>query len=401
MKKISVIGAGFAGLTLSFRLAELGFEVDLYEKSSRVGGLLGTETTSFGLAEQAANALIRTQRAEKLFADLQLESVRPLEASKKRFIFRKKPSSWPLTFLETLGLIFKVAPKFMFKRETLKPHAGETLKNWGLSRLGAAPTNFLLEPAMQGIYACESTNLSASLILGPLFNKNREKYGGLLTGKNGMQDLIDALERKILEKGVRLHLNSDVQLSDLQGPVVVCSSASAAAQITKSLHPALSQTLSRIRMSSVVSVKAFFDQAQTKFAGFGCLIPRVGVPFKTLGVLMNTYIFPNRDKFYNETWILGGAQADSILAMGDLEIVHTIQSERQEFLKCKANLAYTKIDRWEKALPAYDVELEKVLQEIELPKDLYLHGNYLGGLGLSKILERGDKLAQELAGKYV
>lgn len=401
MKKISVIGAGFAGLTLSLRLAELGFEVDLYEKSSRVGGLLGTETSSFGLAEQAANALIRTQRAEKLFADLQLESVRPLEASKKRFIFRNKPSSWPLTFLETLGFIFKVAPKFMFKRESLKPVAGETLKNWGLSRLGAAPTNFLLEPAMQGIYACESTNLSASLILGPLFNKNREKYGGLLTGKNGMQDLIDALQCKILEKGVKLHLNSTVQLVDLKGPVVVSSSASAAAVITQSLYPALSQTLSRIRMSSVVSVKAFFDKPQTKFAGFGCLIPRVGVPYKTLGVLMNTYIFPNRDKTYNETWILGGAQADSILEMGDLQITHTIQSERQEFLKCQANLVHTKIDRWEKALPAYDVELEKVLKEIILPPDLFLHGNYLGGLGLSKILERGDKLAQELASKYV
>jgi oxygen-dependent protoporphyrinogen oxidase len=172
MKKISVVGAGFAGLTLSLRLAELGFEVDLYEKSSRVGGLLGTETNSFGLAEQAANALIRTARAEKLFADLQIPAVLPLVESKKRFIFRGIPKSWPLSVLETLSLVFKVAPKYIFSRQSLKPSPGETLKNWGLAKLGKNPTNFLLEPAMQGIYACESTNLSASLILGPLFYKN-------------------------------------------------------------------------------------------------------------------------------------------------------------------------------------------------------------------------------------
>lgn len=401
MKKISVIGAGFAGLTLSLRLAEQGFSVDLYERSSRLGGLLGTEKNSFGLAEQAANALIRTARAEKLFADLQIPAVLPLAESKKRFIFRGQPKSWPLSFLETVGLIFKVAPKFMLNRKALMPLPGQTLKAWGLTHLGKNPTNFLLEPAMQGIYASESTNLSASLILGPLFNKNREKYGGLLTGPNGMQDLIDALEKALIARGVRIHLNSEAKLSDLQGPVVVSSSASAAAAITRDLHPGLSQTLSRIQMTSVVSVKMFFDKAQTQFKGFGCLIPRVGTAYKTLGVLMNSYIFGGRNKTYNETWILGGAQADQIIQMSDFEITALIQSERQEFLKTSDTVLHAKIDRWAKALPSYNVELEKILKEIELPANLHLHGNYLGGLGLSKILERGDRLAQELAGKYV
>jgi oxygen-dependent protoporphyrinogen oxidase len=401
MKNISVIGAGFAGLTLSLRLVELGFEVELYEKSPRVGGLLGTEKNSFGLSEQAANALIRTARAEKLFADLQIPAVLPLAESKKRFIFRGAPQSWPLSFLETLSLILKVAPKFLFRRSSLKPAPGQTLKNWGLEKLGIAPTNFLLEPAMQGIYACESTNLSASLILGPLFNKNREKYSGLLTGPNGMQDLIDALEKALLARGVQIHLNSEIKLVHLKGPIVICSSASAAASITRELYPTLAQTLSRIHMTSVASVKVFFAKAQTKFKGFGCLIPRVGASYKTLGVLMNSYIFAGRDKTYNETWILGGLDADRIVKMSDTELIHLIQSERATFFKATDTVLYTKIDRWEKALPAYDVELENILKQVDLPADLYLHGNYLGGLGLSKILERGDRLAQELADKYV
>jgi oxygen-dependent protoporphyrinogen oxidase len=401
MKKISVIGAGFAGLTLSLRLVELGFEVELYEKSPRVGGLLGTEKNSFGLSEQAANALIRTARAEKLFADLQIPAVLPLAESKKRFIFRGAPQSWPLSFLETLGLILKVAPKFLFRRSSLKPAPGQTLKNWGLEKLGRTPTNFLLEPAMQGIYACESTNLSASLILGPLFNKNREKYSGLLTGPNGMQDLIDALEKALLARGVQIHLNSEIKLVHLKGPIVICSSASAAASITRELYPTLAQTLSRIHMTSVASVKVFFAKAQTKFKGFGCLVPRVGASYKTLGVLMNSYIFAGRDKTYNETWILGGLDADQIVKMSDTELIHLIQSERATFFKATDTVLYTKIDRWEKALPAYDVELENILKQVDLPADLYLHGNYLGGLGLSKILERGDRLAQELADKYV
>ena len=38
MKKIAVIGSGFAGLTSSIELAALGYDVTLYEKNTQAGG---------------------------------------------------------------------------------------------------------------------------------------------------------------------------------------------------------------------------------------------------------------------------------------------------------------------------------------------------------------------------
>jgi oxygen-dependent protoporphyrinogen oxidase len=398
MKKVTVIGGGFAGLTVSLRLAQKGFQVELHEKSSRLGGLLGTDRTEYGIAERAANALIRTERAENLFKELGLEASLPLESSKKRFIFRGKPKTMPLNPVELLSVAFRVVPRMLFAKKTLKPQAGETLLSWGHRRLGKAPTRFLLGPAMQGIYGNEITDLSASLILSPLFNKYRERYKGLLTGPGGMQDLVDHLEEALKKAGVKIHLNSNISAQDAQGPVVVATSAKGASEALKERAPQISQLLGRVEMSSLMSVTLFFKKAQTAFKGFGCLIPR-GFEIKTLGILMNSYIFKDRDKVYNETWILGGVKEADLLKLSDDELLKLLAEERFKILGLKDTLVEYRINRWDQALPYYDLKLEEVqaeLSEVTLPKDIFLHGNYLSGIGLSKILERSDRLSEEI-----
>lgn len=402
MKKVTVVGAGFAGLTVSLRLAQKGFQVDLHEKSSRVGGLLGTDRTEFGIAERAANALIRTERAENLFKELGLDASLPLESSKKRFIFRRKPKTMPLNPLELLVTVFRVVPRMLFMKSSLKPQAGETLQAWGLRKLGKAPTQFLLGPAMQGIYGNEISGLSASLILSPLFNKNRERYKGLLTGPGGMQDLVDHLETALRKAGVQIHLNSDIDLKDVQGPIVIATSANAAATLLENRAGSISSLLKKIEMSSLMSVTLFFKKAQTAYKGFGCLIPR-GYDIKALGILMNSYIFKDRDKVYNETWILGGVKEADLLKHSDDHILKLIAEERFKILGQKDTLIDFRINRWDQALPYYDLKLEAAQAELAktaLPADIFLHGNYLSGIGLSKILERSDRLSDEIAHIY-
>lgn len=403
MKTVSVIGAGFAGLSVSLKLAQKGFQVDLYESSSRVGGLLGTGTTEYGIAERAANALIRTSKAEDLFRELGLTPSLPLDSAKKRFLFRGKPRTWPLSIFETVGLIGRVLPKLLRGKTSLKPRPQETLEKWGLRLLGPSATQHILGPAMQGIYGNEISGLSASVILGPLFSKKKkEKYQGLLTGAGGMQDLVDHLEAKLKELGVRVHLNASVNVSELKGPVIVATSASSACRLLKESHPSLSQVLSEIRMSSLMSVTLFFNKPQTTYQGFGCLIPR-GYGLKSLGVLMNSYIFADRNKTYNETWMMGGEKEQDLLSFSDSDLLKLIADERFRILGHKESLLDYRINRWDKALPYYDLQLEKTLELLKsmLPaKELYLHGNYLGGIGLSKILERSDVLAEEIASRY-
>lgn len=404
MKTVHVIGAGFAGLTAALKLAEKGIQVEIHEASERVGGLLGTDRTDYGIAERAANALIRTEQAEALFQDLGLTPSLPLESSKARFLFRDSPKKWPLRFTETLGLILKVLPGLIIRgKKSLKPQAGETLENWGVRHLGKAGTRFLLGPAMQGIYANEIRHLSASLILGPLFTgKKRSRYKGLLTGPGGMQDLVDHLQTRLQQRGVKIHLNTSVDIATLQGPVVVATSARSAAQLLQKTHPSIAQVLGTIQMSSLMSATLFFSEPQTAYKGFGCLIPR-GFGLKSLGVLMNSYIFKDRDATYNETWILGGITEEELLEKSDSEILKMIAEERFRILGRKDPLLDYRLNRWRQALPFYDLKLETALAdlaEVELPQGLYLHGNYLSGIGLSKILERSELLAEKIASEH-
>ncbi|WP_413576004.1 protoporphyrinogen/coproporphyrinogen oxidase [Bdellovibrio sp. HCB290] len=402
MKKVTVIGAGFAGLTVALKLAQKGFKVHLHEKSSRLGGLLGTEHGEYGMAERAANSMILTDRSEKLFKEIGLDLAFPLESSKKRFIFRGFPKAMPLSPFEILKVAFTVIPRVLFAKATLKPQAGETLKDWGLRRLGKAATSYLLGPAMQGIYANEAQDLSASLIISPLFKKDREKFRGTISGPQGMQDIVDYLHATLQQLDVEIYLESDLDVSKVEGPVVIATSASAAANILKTRAPELSALLARVNMSSLISATVFFDKAQTKYKGFGCLIPR-GLKLRTFGVLMPPYIFAGRNKTYNETWIMGGKNNQDLLNYSDKDLMDFISKERKTIFKRQDTILDAKIFRWDRALPVYDLELEKIqteLSEKSAATDIFLHGNYLSGIGLSKILERSERLCEQIASQH-
>ncbi|MGZ3774326.1 MAG: protoporphyrinogen/coproporphyrinogen oxidase [Pseudobdellovibrionaceae bacterium] len=404
-KKVSVIGGGFAGLTISLRLAQKGFEVDLFESSNRVGGLLGTDRTEHGIAERAANALICTESSTALFTELDLAPSIPLKSAKKRFLFRKKPRVWPLNLFETLGFITKIFPSLLKGKKSFAPLPTETLQNWGLRKLGPAATRYILGPAMQGIYGNEISGLSASLILGPLFSKRKSgKYKGLLTGPGGMQDLIDHLERKIIDLGVRIHLNSSIRPENISGPLVIATSAQAASSLLKNREPSTASLLEQIKMSSLISATIFFKETQKKFQGFGCLIPR-GYSIKSLGVLINSYIFKDRNKVYNETWMLGGIKEGALLDLSDQQLIELILRERRRIFDIEETPLDYRINRWRNALPYYDINLEKVVDEIRKNKtipanNVYLHGNYLNGIGLSKILEQSNLLAEIIASHH-
>lgn len=155
-------------------------------------------------------------------------------------------------------------------------------------------------------------------------------------------------------------------------------------------------------MSSLMSVTLFFKKAQSAYKGFGCLIPR-GYNIKALGVLMNSYIFKDRDKVYNETWILGGVQEADLLKLSDEQLLKLLAEERYKILGQRDALLDFRINRWDHALPYYDLKLEETqahLANEEMPEGIYLHGNYLSGIGLSKILERSDRISDEIAKAY-
>lgn len=401
MKHVHIIGAGFSGLSLAYYLTRFGTKVTIYEKRNRVGGLIQTLQLPEGLVETAANSFIRTERTDELFASLKIESLPPKPTAKKRFIFNSEPRRWPLSFTESLMSPPKALFNILLRKKTSAPREGETVLHWGTRVLGKPLAENLLSPALQGIYAADASQLSAKLILAPLFQKKekgKKRYKGILTAPEGMGQVMESLKSYLLNEGAEFHVSSEVDIASLEGPIVICTSAKEAASILNQAQPELAKALSQVPMTSLITCTLFLKSDSKKHHGFGCLVPqRYGTA--TMGILFNSDTFPHRDRTTNETWILGGKRVREFLGKNDEEVLAQIAQERFQLLKAKDGLLNYSLTRWENALPLYDLSLEKLWQEGQLHKshgNIRVHGNYLYGIGLSKILEGSYQMAEQL-----
>jgi oxygen-dependent protoporphyrinogen oxidase len=398
MKKAVVVGGGFTGLITAYYLGREGYHVDLYEAGGRVGGLISSERTPYGLVESAANGMMASDDIEELFRDLDVAILHPRrEYKRKRFIFRGGLRRWPLSIFETLGMLIRVLPKMLFAKSRLKPAASESVAHWGGRSFGEAATKYLIAPALQGIYAGDIKKMSASSIFGGMFlgGAKKQRYRGTIAPVNGMGELIQALKTKVEAQGAKIHLNTPYAVTSLDVPHVVCVSAAASSKVVQGIDKELSQQLSKIETLSLVSATLFLENPAKKVEGFGCLFPE-GFSVQSLGVLSNTYIFDNRGPGYSETWILGGARSPELIQRSDQEILSLIRSDRKKLLGEEGKVTGFRIHRWPQALPHFTLEHNTLMRNLKTAKNLYLNGNYLDVIGLSKIVARTKSIVQEL-----
>lgn len=396
--QVTVVGAGFSGLTTAYYLLKSGANVRVLERGDRAGGLISTRRTDFGLVETAANGILNSSRLEALCDDLGVRLIAPKVESRGRYIWRSSPRRFPLTAGET----FRLAAGLVFNIARLGPAHGESISDWGNRVLGDGATRYGLITALGGIYAGDGDRMSASLILRRRANRkarspkpSKPKIRGTVAPAGGMQELIDALTSHLRKLGAEIHFNRDVRLKPGE-PVAICTSAAQAAELLKGISPEASGLLGRVEMLSLVTATCFYRPDPDLLRGFGCLFPREE-GFRARGVLFNDSIFEGRSDFRSETWILGGALDPAIAGLSDEELHRIIAADRQRFTGRLEEPLGVNITRWPSALPHYDLELESILDRMpELPAGTVLAGNYLGGIGLAKLLDRSVEAAGEL-----
>lgn len=400
-KEVVVVGAGFTGLVTAYYLAKKDFQVSVYEEKPEVGGLIHSHRRSEGLVETAANGLMLNEAVAELFAELGIPYLQTLRSSRRRFIFRGKIRRWPLGWSETFGLCARFLGRVLFRKSSLHPKPQETVAQWGRRCLGATGLRYLLAPALQGIYAGNPEALSAETILGPFWNPNRPKtkLRGTVTPPDGMGQLLRTLETKLLGKGVKIFKNHKYEITNLEIPIVVCTSVRAAAALTKKAAPDISAALGKIPVLPLVSVTVFPKDEFPALEGFGCIFPD-DQGFQALGVLSNTRIFPDRGPAMSETWIFGGARNPDWVLASQEGLLEQIRIERRILYRnpdLQTEFRAAEFSYWPQALPYYTLEHKALVDSLSLPKNLFLNGNYLGVLGLAKILLRSRELAEKLA----
>jgi oxygen-dependent protoporphyrinogen oxidase len=407
--KITIVGGGFSGLTMAYELERRGFQVEVFEKKAW-GGLIQTGRRPEMQVESAANAFLMSDRLGEMADSIGCELFSTQKIGKRRFIFRGVPRRWPLSLSSTLRILFRVVPLFLWDRSRLAPTPFETVESWTLRVLNREIFDYLISPALQGIYAGDVRELSASLLFGYLFEKKISKITpkmkvaartlkGSVAPLNGMGEFIEKLRETLTHRGVLLEQREVHDLKGFSGPIVL-------AVPPPELAPLLAATLGddfcwgQAPMLYLVRVTVAFRNPQRKVDGFGILFPEKE-NFRTLGVLSNSQIFENRGEFYNESWILGGARSPQLGALNDAEIIELILADRRRALGVTDEVSQFEVIRWPQGLTHYTVAHERFLKELKpLPNDIFLTGNFLGRLGLSKILEQNAELAQKFEDLY-
>jgi oxygen-dependent protoporphyrinogen oxidase len=391
MRSVTVVGGGFSGLATAYYLSRAGIPVEIVEKTDRLGGLIATLQTPHGPVETAAIGMRHSARVDAVCRDLGLRMLCSTRSSSRaRYIYRQRPRRWPLNPGEWLALVARFATATA--RGSRCPRPLETVEQWGARVLGRRASRWLLGPALQGMYAADTARLSASLVLGARERPARPARKGVVAPARGMQQLIDALEGRLRTRDVSIRLNTPARL-DGSTPAVICTSACDAAECLRDVAPAASQALSTIDMLPLVRITAFYSDEETRQRGRGILFPRGG-NIRALGVLLNTNIFPHRGGQYSESWIYGGAADRDVVHLSEDDLGAVMDRDRQLLCGRCVPPAARLVHRWRAALPHYDLQLESVRAcGFDLPKGVFLAGNYVGGIGVSMLLEQAAAVA--------
>lgn len=386
MTPARVIGAGLSGLVAAWHLADRGCAVTVYDRAPRAGGLIDTIKTPHGLVETAANAFVWNDTVAGWFSRLGLEPVFPRPSSKRRYIFRAGASRrWPLTMAESAALAYHLGRSSIAR--TLRAGDGETMAAWGHRVLGEDATRWLLEPAMQGVYAASARCLSARAIFD-----GRRRGSRLAAPAGGMGEFTTRLFELLRDRGVIFEFNHPVEAIDAAVPTVIATNAAAAARLLERPAPQQAAAIAAIRVAPLATVTMFFEPQPADVRGFGVLFPeRSGVA--ALGVLFNADIFEGRSRVRSETWIVGD-RGRGLTALPDQPLLDLLAHDRHKLCGRHAPPLSSHITRWPQAIPVYDqaiVELQTALPD--LPPGLALTGNYLGRIGVAALLSIGDAAA--------
>lgn len=407
-RPIAIIGGGFSGLTLAWYLTKLGLPVEVFEASHRCGGLIASRQEKI-LVESAANAILSHAAVEELFSELELSAVVAGYRSKKRYILTDRLRQWPVSAVGTASGIVKFFCSFITGK--IKPSDSESVQQWIERILNPEFSLRLVSPALQGIYGVGAEKLSAQLIWQSVKSKTfkaaKGRKRGSIAPREGMEQIIKQLQLKLEEKSVRFHFMTRPELSEIQkkySQLVLAVPVAEAARLTADFAPRFSTLLAMVPTQGLASVTLGFKK-EKKLKGFGCLFSAApgAQKMQSLGVLFNTDIFPNRGELQSETWILNRSLTKPE------EAVSMVLQDRKILLSTQENPEQVSVSHWPEALPLYGFELRNALTSDffklgeKLPESqypIYLTGNYLGGIGLAKILAYNRRLAEKIKDEH-
>jgi oxygen-dependent protoporphyrinogen oxidase len=446
-KKACIIGGGISGLCAAYRLKKQGVDVTLLEKNNSVGGNIKTEKIDDFLIEYGPNSTLVSEHLFELISELNLTSeiAYANSTAKKRYILKNNIlQALPMKIISLVGnKSFSAKAKLRLLKEPFiksKAATDESISEFFSRRLGREIVDYAVDPFISGIFAGNPDNLSIKSAFPKLFELEKN-HGSLLKGaifspkekksrvpktasrtisfKNGMQTLTDKLAENLGES-VRLNVdvfeitkteNGEYNLctndekinNEAFDSVVISTPSFIAAHLIKNFDVELSEQLTNIYHPPIAVVLTAFKKENIKFDldGFGFLIPKVEQR-KILGSLWNSVIFENRAPadFHLLTTFIGGARNAELADNSEEDLIKIALEELNSILGLNGEPIFTRVKKWEKAIPQYNIGYEKITESIEnfqiQNAGIFFCSNFYRGISVSDCIKNSALAAEEI-----
>ncbi len=354
----------------------------------------------------------------------------------------------PMIRTGLLSLPAKARMSLDFLLPPARANGDETLGAFVTRRLGRAAYENLIEPLMSGIYAGDGDKLSLQSTF-PYLRDLELEYGGLvkgalalrrertrkasanegnpaptpgsrslfLTPQTGLAEIVEALVQHLESSGVALHLHKAVNtirqtpdgyliiLSNGEtlaaNGVILATPSFITANLIESIAPDLAAELRPIEYVSTATVTLAFRKADLPkpLDGYGYVIPR-REGRKALACTWTSTKFPHRapEGYALLRVFIGRAGQEAEIPWDDAGLLRLARDELNLTLGITAEPLLTRIYRWEKSMPQYNLGHQERLQQIERLLSAYpgiaLAGNAYQGIGIPDCIHSG-KLAAE------
>lgn len=450
---IAIIGAGITGLSLAFELKKKGFEVQVYESSSEVGGVMKTWQKDGWLAECGPNSIFETStRVKNLIdeCDLRDKIIYTNRKAGKRYVVKNgKPALVPGTAMQFLksNLLSNKSKFLILKEPFVKPKLNdeeESLADFVRRRLGEEVLDYFVYPFVGGIYSGDPEKLSVKHAFKQFYTLE-QKYGSIILGqfkaakeredheiprnsaksfsfKDGLQTLPQAIHQKLKDdikvntrvKSINSTNGSYEVVTEYKGEtsqkthdgVVYCGAAHSLDKLSFNSRGATDiADLSGINYPSVSSIALGYRHEQIDHAldGFGILIPKKE-NFKILGTQFNSTVFSDRTPDQEHvilTTFIGGARFPEAVNMDDNELLDITKKDLASLLGVDGDPVFVKHTRWPKAIPQYEIGYGKYLDIMDAVEKenpgFYLAGNFRDGIAVGDCISNSVDLANRIS----
>jgi len=416
-RRVAIFGAGVSGLATAYRLRAQAPEVEfeIWEKSARVGGVVGTRNVDGFQCELSVDNFITTipwglELCKELGFQDDLQSTnnrfrrtfvvrnRRLYALPDGFMTMAPTKLYPMIVTPLLTPWGKIRCGLELFLPRRKSDEEESLASFAKRRLGKEAFDRIIEPLVGGIYGGDSAKLSLQATL-PRFaemetkdrsliwsmTKSQKKarkikreeesgarYSFFITLKSGMQSLPERLA-DVLGRD-RIKLNRTVErVEPLENGAAwnVVSQSGETSRFDAIIFATDSQAASRALRDAAPEVASLYGQTEHTGVAIVHLAFRdeqIGRPVKGMGFVVPTsegngviagsfssYKYPTRAP--EGTTLLrifvGGARAPEMLELSENELVARVVDEVRALLDVKGAPLITDVARFPNAMPQY------------------------------------------------